>query len=114
MVSLPVGNAAPSVRTHCPYCAYQCGILMGDPYEAEEHRVQGDPHFPVINPRYREDWVGLSDVWLAAMGNGVVGAALDDVVAEVGSRRAIMMRRIISFVACNVSGAFDAICNAYS
>ena len=30
------------------------------------------------------------------------------------SRRAIMMRRIISFVACSVSGAFDAICSAYS
>ncbi len=45
MVSLPLE----SIRTHCPYCAYQCGVLMGDPYDAEENRVQGDPHFPVNN-----------------------------------------------------------------
>jgi alkylation response protein AidB-like acyl-CoA dehydrogenase len=51
-----------------------------------------EPGFAVISPRYREDWVGLSDVWLAAMGTGVVGAALEDVTAEVGGRRAIMGR----------------------
>ena len=33
-----------AVRTHCPYCAYQCGILM-----TEEPTIQGDPHFPVNN-----------------------------------------------------------------
>src|SRR5207249_303652 len=33
-----------AVRTHCPYCAYQCGVRMGDPDE-----VVGDPHFPVNN-----------------------------------------------------------------
>ena len=55
-------------------------------------REAARPDFPVINPRYREDWVGLSDVWLAAMGTGVVGAALEEVTAEVGGRRAIMGR----------------------
>lgn len=30
------------VRTHCPYCAYQCGMLM-----SERDAVTGDPHFPV-------------------------------------------------------------------
>ncbi len=33
-----------AVRTHCPYCAYQCGILM-----TEEPTIHGDPHFPVNN-----------------------------------------------------------------
>ena len=33
-----------AVRTHCPYCAYQCGILM----EGAEP-VKGDPRFPVNN-----------------------------------------------------------------
>jgi len=45
MATLPLE----SVRTHCPYCAYQCGVLVGDPLDAEEYRVQGDPHFPVNN-----------------------------------------------------------------
>jgi assimilatory nitrate reductase catalytic subunit len=34
-----------AVRTHCPYCAYQCGIRMGEGAES----VSGDPHFPVNN-----------------------------------------------------------------
>jgi len=61
-------------------------------YGANRAEKLRDPDFPVIHPRYREDWVGLSDVWLAAMATGVAGAALDDVVAEVGGRRAIMGR----------------------
>lgn len=47
---------------------------------------------PVIDPRYREDWVGLSALWLGAMACGVVAAALTELVAEVGGRRAIMGR----------------------
>jgi assimilatory nitrate reductase catalytic subunit len=45
---ISLGPAALSVRTHCPYCAYQCGILMGDELTSGA-RVQGDPHFPVNN-----------------------------------------------------------------
>jgi alkylation response protein AidB-like acyl-CoA dehydrogenase len=61
-------------------------------YGANRAAMLRDPDFPVINGRYREDWVGLSDVWLAAMGTGVVGAALDEVAAEIGGRRALMGR----------------------
>jgi alkylation response protein AidB-like acyl-CoA dehydrogenase len=61
-------------------------------YGANRAEKLRDPAFPVINRRYREDWVGLSDVWLAAMGTGIVGAALDDVTTEVGGRRALMGR----------------------
>ncbi len=61
-------------------------------YGANRAEKLRDPDFPVINTRYREDWVGLSDVWLAAMGTGIAGAALDEVTAEVGGRRAIMGR----------------------
>lgn len=53
MMTLPPGGSdmpmPTSIRTHCPYCAYQCGILMGDPFDAAEHRIEGDPHFPVNN-----------------------------------------------------------------
>lgn len=33
-----------AVRTHCPFCAFQCGVLMGD-----GGSVSGDPNFPVNN-----------------------------------------------------------------
>lgn len=37
------------VRTHCPYCAFQCGILMGEDLGGGMARVTGDPNFPVNN-----------------------------------------------------------------
>ncbi len=42
-------SSALAVRTHCPYCAFQCGILMGEDLGADMPRVSGDPHFPVNN-----------------------------------------------------------------
>src|SRR3954471_19772455 len=36
-------------RTHCPYCAFQCGIRMDDTQGDSAPIVQGDPHFPVNN-----------------------------------------------------------------
>ncbi len=44
--SVPAGR---EVRTHCPYCAFQCGILMGEDRGTEYPRVSGDPYFPVNN-----------------------------------------------------------------
>jgi assimilatory nitrate reductase catalytic subunit len=38
-----------AIRTHCPYCAYQCGMLVGDGTADAPAAVQGDPHFPVNN-----------------------------------------------------------------
>lgn len=50
-----------------------------------------DPVVPMIHDRYREDWVGVSDIWLAHMAVGVLLAALDEAVAGIGGgRRAIM------------------------
>ena len=47
------------------------------------------PDYPLINERYREDWVGLSDLWLGAMAVGVARAALDEVCGGVRDRIAI-------------------------
>ena len=32
-------------KSHCPYCALQCGIALDGPPEAL--RLEGDPDFPV-------------------------------------------------------------------
>ncbi len=45
---------------------------------------------PVVSPRYREDWVGLSDIWLGWMGVGVVRAAVQDAIESIRDRRSIM------------------------
>lgn len=49
-----------------------------------------DPQRPMIHHRYREDWVGLSDLWLALMAVGVVQANLDEVCDGIQDRVAIM------------------------
>ncbi len=48
MTALPLAPPL-SIRTHCPYCAYQCGMLVGDGSSDAPAGVQGDPHFPVNN-----------------------------------------------------------------
>src|SRR3954471_12630830 len=48
MTALPLAPPL-SIRTHCPYCAYQCGMLVGDGISDAPAGVQGDPHFPVNN-----------------------------------------------------------------
>ncbi len=48
MMPLPTATETFALRTHCPYCAYQCGILLGDG-DGRPLGVMGDPHFPVNN-----------------------------------------------------------------
>jgi 3-hydroxy-9,10-secoandrosta-1,3,5(10)-triene-9,17-dione monooxygenase len=59
-------------------------------FAANRAEAYRDPTLPMLAPRYREDWVGLSDLWLAAMAVGTVGAALADAVAGIVGRKAIM------------------------
>ncbi len=54
-----------------------------------------DPGYPVIDHRYREDWVGLSDLWLGAMAVGVAQAALDEACAGIQERIAIMGTKMV-------------------
>ncbi|MCB0991397.1 MAG: hypothetical protein KDB16_10495 [Acidimicrobiales bacterium] len=49
----------------------------------------------VVNHRYREDWVGISDLWLGWMALNVVARAAADVTAEATTRKAIMGARMI-------------------
>jgi assimilatory nitrate reductase catalytic subunit len=47
--ALHVQAEALAVRSHCPYCAFQCGMLFGDAAPDAPPQVLGDPHFPVNN-----------------------------------------------------------------
>ena len=49
-----------------------------------------DPARAMIHHRYREDWVGLSDMWLGSIAVGVTSAALKDVTTGIKDRIAIM------------------------
>jgi len=49
-----------------------------------------DPAYSVIDDRYREDWVALSDLWLGCMAVGVADAALKEACSGIQGRVAIM------------------------
>ena len=49
-----------------------------------------DPAYPMIDDRYREDWVALSDLWLGCMAVGVANAAFDEACRGIKGRIAIM------------------------
>ena len=53
-----------------------------------------DPQRAAIHPRYREDWVGLAAIWLAAMATGITDAALQDAAANIRGRIAAGGRRM--------------------
>ena len=52
------------------------------------------PDYPVVSERYREDWVGLSDLWLGFMAVGLARATLEEVCAGVRDRIAIFGTRM--------------------
>ena len=72
--------------------------------------------YPVINPRYREDWVGLSDLWLGCMAAGVAGAALAEACEGIQGRIAIfgttMVERPTIHVNLGQAGAMIAAARA--
>ncbi|HEY1534161.1 MAG TPA: molybdopterin-dependent oxidoreductase, partial [Polyangiaceae bacterium] len=47
--ALPLVHGGPSgpVKTHCPYCAFQCGMTVTKPGIDAELKVQADEDFPV-------------------------------------------------------------------
>ena len=49
----------------------------------------------MINDRYREDWVGLSVVWLGAMATGLVEVSLNEVAASIKERIAIFGTKMV-------------------
>ena len=72
-----------------------------------------DPKRPMIAHRYREDWVGLSNMWLGTIAVGVAQAALDEVIAGIKDRVAIMGVKVAERPTVHVNlGQAQAMLNA--
>lgn len=59
------------------------------PFPEVSREVLRDPNFAVIHPRYREDWVALSVLWLGAMAVGVADSCLNETTLNIKERVAI-------------------------
>jgi 3-hydroxy-9,10-secoandrosta-1,3,5(10)-triene-9,17-dione monooxygenase len=69
--------------------------------------------YPVIHHRYREDWVAISVMWLAAMASGVAEASLDDTAHNIRERIAILGTKMIEKTTIHVNlGRARALINA--
>ena len=58
---------------------------------------------PVINHRYREDWVGISDLWLGWMANGIVRRSLQAIASSTRERRVIMGGKMVEKATAQVN-----------
>lgn len=65
------------------------------PFRPRYRETFREADYAHVNPRYREDWVALSDLWLACMAVGVADAALADCCAGIQGRVAIMGTKLI-------------------
>ncbi len=60
------------------------------------NRAEALRSVPVVADRYREDWVGLSDIWLGWMAVGLARAALAEATAEIRHRKSIMGKQMVT------------------
>ncbi|MFN0026984.1 MAG: acyl-CoA dehydrogenase family protein [Acidimicrobiales bacterium] len=72
-------------------------------YGANRAVMYRDRSLAVIHDRYREDWVGLSDLWLGAMAVGLSQAALVEACEDIEGRKAIMGATMANFVTVQVN-----------
>jgi alkylation response protein AidB-like acyl-CoA dehydrogenase len=78
-----------SATDHINYKDSLVPFALVRPFRLDFRYQFRDPATPVVAHRYREDWVALSDLWLAAQTIGVAHAALDDACQELSERVAI-------------------------
>ncbi len=72
-----------------------------------------DPNHPMINHRYREDWVALSVLWLGAMATGVTEISLNETAQNIRKRIAIFGTKMIERPTIHVNlGRARALLNA--
>ena len=102
-----------SATDHVHYEGARVPLARVVPFPPRFREPLRDPAFAVISPRYREDWVGLSDIWLGWMAVGVADAALEECCAGIQDRRAILGVKMVERPTIHVNlGQAGAMINA--
>jgi 4-hydroxyphenylacetate 3-monooxygenase len=69
--------------------------------------------YPMIHHRYREDWVGISVMWLGAMATGIAEASIDETAQNIRGRIAIFGTKMVEKPTIHVNlGRARALINA--
>ena len=78
-----------SATDHVHYRGASVPAARNVPFPIGFRHVFRDSDHAVIDHRYREDWVALSDLWLGAMAVGLTATALNEAAAGIQGRVAI-------------------------
>ncbi len=84
-----------SATDHVHYDHVRVPLTRAVPFAPRYRERFRDAATAMVNLRYREDWVALSDLWLGCMAVGVAKAALREACAGIQDRIAIMGTRMI-------------------
>lgn len=84
-----------SATDHIHYNAVRVAGASVVDFPLRSREAFRDSQRPMVNARYREDWVGLSDLWLGAMAVGVASASLREAAESIKGRVAIMGVKMI-------------------
>jgi alkylation response protein AidB-like acyl-CoA dehydrogenase len=79
-----------SATDHVHYEGVRIPAARRVPFHFRYRDVFRNPDHPMIDARYREDWVALSNMWLGAMAVGVAQACLDECCDGIRERVAIL------------------------
>jgi 3-hydroxy-9,10-secoandrosta-1,3,5(10)-triene-9,17-dione monooxygenase len=84
-----------SATDHVHYEEVRASLASVVPFPMPYRVAFRAPSYPMIDHRYREDWVALSDLWLGCMAVGVADAALKDACSGIQDRVAIMGLKMV-------------------
>jgi alkylation response protein AidB-like acyl-CoA dehydrogenase len=84
-----------SATDHVHYEDVRVPLARVVPFAPRYRELFRDPARPMVNRRYREDWVALSDLWLGCMAVGVADAALREACESIQGRVAIMGTKMV-------------------
>jgi 4-hydroxyphenylacetate 3-monooxygenase len=104
-----------SATDHVQYEAVQVPAERVVPLPPMVRARLRDPAVPVIQARYREDWVGLSVLWLGAMASGVAEISFAETIQGIRERLAILGTRMVDRPTIHLNlGRARALINAAS
>jgi len=102
-----------SSTDHVHYCGVEVPRERVVPLAPKYRALFRRPDYMVISPRYREDWVAISVMWLGAMATGVAEQSLDDTARNIRNRFAILGTRMAEKPTIHVNlGRARALVNA--
>lgn len=102
-----------SATDHLHYAAVAVPNKRVVPWMPKYRALFRDPDQPMIHARYREDWVGLSVLWLGAMATGVAEISFEETASSIRERIAIFGTKMVERPTIHVNlGRARALINA--